>query len=83
MSTDTGVPPGALDPAFGAPECAERAAGVCRASTGLACAVHIEVAAAAAVTPSAAARTRPCQPRPPCRDMSAPLLVVLVDLVHP
>ncbi|BCM65241.1 hypothetical protein EASAB2608_00575 [Streptomyces sp. EAS-AB2608] len=35
-----------------------------------ACAVHTEVTAATAVTPTAAATTRPYHPRPPCRAMS-------------
>ena len=46
---------------------------------GPACAVHTEVAAATAVTPTAAATTRPYHPRPPCRAMSRPVPAVLVS----
>ncbi|GAA3120760.1 hypothetical protein GCM10017687_38090 [Streptomyces echinatus] len=47
-----------------------------------ACAVHTEVAAATAVTPTAAATTRPYHPRPPCRAMSAPPPDMPMDSVH-
>ncbi|GAA2919688.1 hypothetical protein GCM10010524_57540 [Streptomyces mexicanus] len=70
-------------PAAGVAGCADTPGRACRPPAGSAYAVHTEVAAATAVTPSAAASTRPCQPRPPpCRTMSAPLLAVCVDPVH-
>src|SRR5881409_4361826 len=66
MLTATGDRPA---PAAAEEGCAE--ALECCPLNGPACAVHTDVAAATAVTPTAAANTRPYHPRPPCRAMSA------------
>lgn len=61
----------------------ETPASGCRPPAVSACAVQTEVAAAIAVTPSAAARSLLCQPLPLCFAMSARPFAVSADAVHP